>query len=217
MQTPTKPDANLSGEEFWVVQPAHVISSTAAARTVSLVFALLCLPIPFASAQPLSGSNESSVDGQRPKSTRIGVFELLESGSNAFLELFERQSADPTPEDPQWNSIESPRHTVMTFVEAMNHVALGHNDVLDRAIKTFGDADVDDPRRTALDLLYVFDRLPEIPSGTIPGPEVIEVEGIKRFELFPRGIEHAWVYRAARWESQWRHRPRDARGRHLDV
>ncbi|MCC9602101.1 mechanosensitive ion channel family protein [Stieleria sp. JC731] len=164
-------------------------------RYVAALFLVAVVTAP-SSAQTLGGSQRNSVDGQRPKSTKIGFFELLESGSTAFLELFEHESADPTPEDPKWNSAESPRHAVMTFLEAMNHVAMGRDDVLDQATRTFGDSELDDAKQTALDLLYVFDRLPEIASGTIPGPEIVKEKKIRRYELFPRGIEHEWVYKA---------------------
>ncbi|WP_235908965.1 mechanosensitive ion channel domain-containing protein [Roseiconus nitratireducens] len=147
--------------------------------------------------QSLPGSSKSSsVDGQRPTSTQIGFFELLESGSDALLKLFERGQQAPTVEDPKWNSLESPRHTTMTFLEAMHHVALGRDGALDRATKTFGDVDPEDARQTAEDLLHVFDRLPEMSSGSIPGPDIVNQTGIRRLELFPRGIQHDWIYRA---------------------
>lgn len=149
-----------------------------------------------ASAQSLPTSNKNSVDGKRPQSTDIGFFELLESGSNAFLELFEGESSEPSFEDPRWNSVKSPRHAVMTFVEAMHHVALGREEALARASKAFGKVDVDDSSQIAMDLLHVFDRLPEIASGTIPGPDVVQKYKMTRYELFPRGIDHEWVYRS---------------------
>lgn len=146
--------------------------------------------------QSLPQSDKSSVDGQRPKSTGIGFFELLDSTSSAFFRFFEGPSAQPTLNNPEWNSNESPRHTVMTFVEAMRHVSEGRDEAFPRALETFGENVSVARRQAAYDLQQVFDRLPELSAGTIPGPEAVRQQDIRRFELFPRGIEHEWVYRA---------------------
>ena len=143
---------------------------------------------------PLGGSSSPTAD--RPKSTQVNFFTLLESAGDAFLGLFEDEPATQPVDDPEWNSLESPRHTVQTFLEAMNHVAQGRTEALDRAVKTFGEADLEQPSRTAMDLLYVFDRLPEISPGTLPGPDMVQQEDIRRYELFPRGINRRWAFQA---------------------
>lgn len=147
-------------------------------------------------AQGIPSDSGSKPAGGRPQSTQVDFFTLLESGGDAFLALFEQKRDEPTVDDPKWNSTSSPRDTVLTFVEAMNHVAQGRRKPLSRATSTFGDAELGDPERTAIDLQAIFDRLPEISPGTIPGPDMVKESNIGRFELFPRGIDHRWAYKA---------------------
>lgn len=160
------------------------------------LIAFLVLLTSTASAQVLPGDSESRPAGGRPQSTQVDFFTLLESGGDAFLGLFEQERDEPTVDDPKWNSNESPRDTVLTFVEAMDHVARGRREPLPRAINTFGDIELENPEKTAFDLLSIFDRIPEISPGTIPGPDTTQQSNIHRFELFPRGIDHRWAYKA---------------------
>ncbi len=147
-------------------------------------------------AQGLPSDSESKPAGGRPQSTQVDFFTLLESGGDTFLGWFEQKRKAPTVNDPRWNSLQSPRDTVLTFVEAMNHVAQGRREPLSRATDTFGDVALDDPEQTAFDLLSVFDRLPEISPAAIPGPDIVKQSEIRRFELFPRGIDQRWAYKA---------------------
>lgn len=71
------------------------------------------------SAQSLLSSGESKPDGGRPKSTQVGFFELMESGGDAMLDLFQPDHQQFTAESPEYNSQASPRDAIMTFVEAM--------------------------------------------------------------------------------------------------
>ena len=146
-----------------------------------------------ASAQSPGGGNQNSPDGQRPQSTRIGFFELLESGGEAFMSLFQKEDDEPTVDDPDWNGYRSPRATVLTFLEAMNHEVQGREGALDRALEALP-AGAD--RETAEHLLHVFDRLPEISPGSLPGKDRVEATKIGRYEVFPRGIESDFAYKA---------------------
>lgn len=119
--------------------------------------------------------------------------ELIESGGEAFTGLFQ-QVSPATVEEPEWDSIESPRSTVMTFIEAMNHVAQGRDEAWSRAERTLADFDGDN-RKAAIDLLAVLDRLPAVSPGSIPGHETVKELNISSYELFPRGIDSGFVYR----------------------
>jgi MscS family membrane protein len=143
---------------------------------------------------PLS-TEQSNADGNRPRSTQVGFFELLESSGDALLDLFKPNGHRHSAQSPEYNSQKSPRDTVMTFVEAMNHVAQGRREPLERALNTLP-ADIPDAEKVAMDLLHVFDRLPEISPGTLPGEKTVAEQDIARFELFPRGIDCAWAYKA---------------------
>lgn len=173
-------------------------------RVVTSLIAALVVCCNAASGQGFGGGSDPSPDGERPKTTRIDLFEFLNSATDVLLEQFERRPAEPTVDDPRWDGYGSPRETVMTFVEAMNHVALGRDEAWPRARDAMpggGGGDEasgpdDDLRETARHLLGVFDRLPEISSGSIPGREAVRSRDVRRWELFPRGIETDWAYRA---------------------
>ena len=159
-------------------------------RTRALAL-LLSLPT-FASAQLSGGESGPTPAGGRPETTRIGFFELLKSGGEAFVELF----AAPTGGEqngPEWDGNTSPRESVMTFVTAMGHVAEGREDELSRAKKSVPEGY---GRDQMLDLLYVFDRLPDVSPGSVPGEDEMRAREATRFELFPRGIERSWAYTA---------------------
>jgi len=147
------------------------------------------------SAQSLLSSGETKPDGGRPKSTQVGFFELMESGGDAMLDWFKPAGHQHDVESPEYHSQASPRDTVMTFLEAMNHVVQGRRDPLPRATDCLPNA-TDSKEQVANDLLQVFDRLPEIRPGLLPGPQTVQQEQISRYELFPRGIENAWAYDA---------------------
>lgn len=147
------------------------------------------------SAQSLLSSEKSKPAGGRPKSTRVGFFELLESGGEALLDHFRSSNHRNTVENPEFNSLESPRDTVMTFLEAMNHVAQGRVKPIDRALATLPDS-IENKEQVAWDLLRVMDRLPEISPSTIPGERMVRQQNIARYEFFPRGIDREWVYQA---------------------
>ena len=158
-----------------------------------LLLASMGLATQPAIAQLGSSGGSSSPTGGRPGTTRVDFFELMQSGGEAFLGLFQQDAGRPTIDDPKWNSYSSPRETVLTFVEAMNHVASGRQEALSRAITALPASGHDE--ETAMKLLSVFDRLPELSPGSIPGSDVVQKEDIRRFELFPRGIDRNWAYK----------------------
>ncbi len=165
-----------------------------------LRFTLFVLTFSFASTAlaigPSSGGSSADPDGQRPQSTQVGFFELMESGGEAFIDLFRTRSEEGTVESPKWDAVDSPQTTTLTFVEAMNHLAMGREEVWPRVKKTFDpDAELEDPRATANDLLAVFDRLPELSPSSLPDKIVVKKNQISRYELFPRGIDTQFVYR----------------------
>lgn len=145
--------------------------------------------------QSLLSSEEPRPDGGRPKSTQIEFFELLESGGDALLDLFKPSGHRATVASPDYHSYASPRETVMTFIEAMDHVVQGRREPFDRALRAFPDS-IDDKESAAFTLFKVFDRLPEISPGAIPGTRMARQQEITRYQLLPRGIERSWLYQA---------------------
>ena len=157
---------------------------------------LLTLGASHAEGQTVPSSQQSSPDGGRPNSTQVSLFDLLESGGEYFLSIFQEQN-QRSVDQPEWDSYDSPRTAFMTFNEAMDHVAQGRDDAWSRAREAFAEGnDEDTNKQAAIHLLDVIDRLPEISPATLPGKETADSLKLKRFELFPRGIDNAWVYRA---------------------
>ena len=124
----------------------HIITKTLlpmnkqpASRLLGLIFLFLIVAITPSRAQGLfsGGSEQASPSGGRPESSDVGFFELLESGGEAFLDTFRKNESHELVDHPKWNSRKSPRATVMTFLEAMNHVVLGREGAWPRAEATF--------------------------------------------------------------------------------
>lgn len=147
-------------------------------------------------AQSLPSKSDTEPAGGRPKSTQIDMFAVMESAGDVLLQWFGKDQKETSIDQPQFNGLGSPRETVMTFIEAMNHVDQGRTEVWQRALQTFGDHSLQDPKAVAFDLLYVFDRLPKLSPSTLLGPEEVDQLDIRRYELFPRGIDRRWAYAA---------------------
>jgi len=152
----------------------------------------------FAQAVP-SGSSSSSQQMARPSTTSSDFFELLESGGDLLISLFRPQEEFPPVDQPRWDSLDSPRHTVQTFLEAMRHLEAGRNEARARAMKTFSI-----PAESGLsagqvagDLKAVLDRLPEISPAVLPGPEQVTEHDLRRYEVFPGGVDHQWIWERA--------------------
>ena len=164
-------------------------------RSVS-AFALFLAAAP-AWAQPsLGGGSESKPAGDRPESARVGPMEFLEGAGEAFVGLF-RRSERHGPDNPQWNSIAGPRDAVMTFAEATEHVAMGHEreGMLRATLLIPPDVGPWHPDYLK-DLGEVFDRLPELSPASIPSETQADDQQLLRWELFPRGVERDWAYAA---------------------
>ena len=163
-------------------------------RLLSLTLAVLLLTAGQATAQPsLGGSGGSSPDGGRPQTTRAGVLELLRSSGMWATDAI--QSIGVSANEPKWDATSSPQAAVLTFLHAMEEVAIGQDDAWGRALKAIGD-DSPTNREAALRLADVFSRLPEITPSSMPAEETVSERGISRWELFPRGIDSEWAYSA---------------------
>ena len=146
-----------------------------------------------AHGQSSLGSGGESSDLSRPQSTMVGFFDLLESAGAAFMAIFQDDS-DPAE---QWNSYQSPRHALMTFVVTMEAVVQGKKTAdWGVAEPLLGAIPPSQRRSTAEDLLYIFDRLPQLSPSSLPGPELVRETGITRFEFFPRGLPNKFLYGA---------------------
>ena len=144
-------------------------------------------------AQSSIGGAGQSGELSRPQSTTVGFFDLLESAGAAFMAIFQ-DDADPID---RWNSYQSPRHALMTFVVTMEAIVQGKEAANWAAAEPLLKAiPAAERRSTAESLLFIFDRLPQLSPSSLPGPELIKKTGISRFEFFPRGLPTKFLYGA---------------------
>ena len=176
----------------------HVTFGLILARIVAVAAPLLGLvDSAIAATQiPSQPSGTKGADGGRPASSQVDLFQILESGGEAFLDLFRDSVGETTIEKPRWNSTESPRASYLTFAEAMRHVVHGRKDVWDRALQTLAAEGDVDRREAARNLFDVVERLPDISPASLPGTKAVARTKIERYELFPAGIESDWAYEA---------------------
>jgi len=162
---------------------------------------LFCLTFgPVAHAQPSMGSSSSEskkTSTSRSMSKSTSVLEIIESGGELLLSQFRSQQKSPPVDEPRWNSYESPQETVMTFLEAMRHIEHGRDSAWSRAEKALASSGDTDPKQAARDLKDVFNRLVEIEPEMVPDSRQIQENDIRRYELFPYGVEHEWVWQQA--------------------
>jgi MscS family membrane protein len=157
---------------------------------------LLAAPVAPAHAQIDTSSKKKSTDAQRSSSESPDFFEILRSGGELLIKPLRSSEQAPTVDDPKWNSLSSPRATVMTFQEAMRHIELGREQAWPRVEKTLAIAEGEDldPHQVAWQLKSIFDRLTEISPSSIPGQDQVQREDIHRFPYFPDALDHQWIW-----------------------
>lgn len=150
----------------------------------------------YAQSLPSGSSSSASSQTARPSSTGSDFFELMKSGGDLLVSAFRPQEEFPPVDQPRWNSLESPRHAVQTFLEAAQHLEAGREEARPRAEKTFSIPDESglSARQVTSDLKAVLDRLPEISPGLLPGPEQVADHDLRRYEVFPAGVDHQWIW-----------------------
>ena len=97
--------------------------------------------------------------------------------------------------DPYFNSQESPRHALMTFVEAMALVERGFVEIgYERAMSSMpkGSTEVQADR-----LYQVLLRIGPTSATDAPGPARIQESGDTRFQVFPQPRQHEWIWSKA--------------------
>ena len=191
--------------------------------TRRLAFVLLFLAAAPASGQSLTGgSSAPDPTGGRPESTRVGAMEFLESAGEAFVALF-RRGDEHGPDNPQWDGNAGPREAVMTFAEASEHAAMGHPLAAWGRVVKLVPPDTAAGFETYRALGDAFDRLPDLSPASIPSATEADDARLRRWELFPRGVDSDWAYAATdggpdgviaveRGEDGWRFTPETIAG-----
>ena len=151
---------------------------------------LYVLLVVLAAPGPVSGSSGS---GQRvDRSGSVEPLQVLESGGAWLVDAI---TPDGRQEDrQQWRSAESPRHAVLSFMQgmALSREGRGGWDQASLALPAGEPAAL----RGAAEALYdVLLRLGPIEPIDLPHAGGLK-DGQSRYELFPRGIDHQWVWQA---------------------
>lgn len=150
------------------------------------------------SAALLAGGDESTgqSSGSERSSPIKSISEIIESAGDLLIDTI-RPEDEVRLAEPTWDSTTSPRDTVLTFIEAMQHVSLGRDEAWSRAFKTFPTNQLSDLEITnvAVQLKEVFDRIGPVRSMDLPGARRVEHSGITRLEVFPYALEHDWIWR----------------------
>jgi len=162
---------------------------------VAALFCLFaCAAIPAAGQSMPAGNNDQPASADRP-GLFADLMDAIGSGSRMLIRKIQPGEERDRVEDPRFNSQASPRDSLMTFIEAMDLVQRGYTDIgYTRALASLPQGTT----RQQADVLYeILLRLGPVSPAELPGREQAEESGDTRYEYFPRGTDHAWVWQAA--------------------
>ncbi len=120
------------------------------------------------------------------------IIGAIDDGSRALVQHIQPRDERDLVEDPLFNSQESPRDALMTFMNAMALVERGHREIgFERAMKTLpAGSDRSDARTLHAILL----RLGPVSATDAPGPARERSLQDSRFQFFPREEAHKWIW-----------------------
>ncbi len=146
-------------------------------------------------AQSLGVSKEGEGGGMVPEKRQEppSLKDFFESFGYLITNEFRQLIGIETTAEPRWDSIKSPRDSTMTFIEGMNAILYEGSDNLKRVNQTLPSGYTATDSET-LALKAVFDRLGEISPIELPGQSTSQRSNISKFELFPYGVDHAWIW-----------------------
>lgn len=156
------------------------------------VLALLLVLGQAVAQSPSSGGSDNPNPEAGTGGTFDNILEAIESGTKLLVRKIQPGEDRDKVENPRFNGQASPRETLMTFGEAMELVQRGYEEVgYTRAIASMPPGST---REDADALHAVFLRLGPPSPASLPDKDVIERTGDSRFEFFPRGTDHLWVW-----------------------
>ena len=160
----------------------------------AIVFIWLCSAYPLAYAQtpsPSSGNSSSSA----PPGVFSDILGAIDDASRVLVKQIQPGKDRNLVTNPYFDSQESPRHALMSFVEAMKLVERGFVEVgYERAMKSLPDFVSEDQADKLYQTLL---RIGPISATDAPGPDRVQMDGDTRFQVFPRAMMHDWVWSQA--------------------
>ena len=163
-------------------------------------FAISVLSLLLSGGSVFSQSLTSAVGGDassavpEDRQEQPGFTDLLESAGRVVSREV-RGFFGETTESTEWDSNNSPRATLFTFVEGMDAVLYRGSDDLERVEKTLP-KDYRPLSPEALALKDVLDRLGNLYKSDFPDEANLEDSDLSSFEVFPYALDHKWVWSA---------------------
>ncbi len=177
-----------------VFQP-QMIFGKAIGPVVSLTFLLSALSPGQGAAASSGGGGSGSGNGNGTdvRQTSPGPRDLMEAGGRALTDSLRNFTRKGEGERKVWDSNDSPREAVMTFVTALSGMIYESEDGQELVKKTLPEGfAADGPEAKAL--LGVFERLGEIAPTDLPNKAAVEDGQLRNFEVFPYAVDHKWVW-----------------------
>ena len=166
-------------------------------RRAALILCCLTLLVASAAAQ----SAPSGGGGQEPANPEAGgggvagdLLEAIGSGSRVLIRAMQPGEERDLVENPRFDGQESPRAAILTFTGAMDLVDRGYAEIgYARALRSLPP----EAGRAEADALFeAFLRLGPVSAAAVPGAGSVRASGDTRYEFFPRGTDHLWVWQA---------------------
>jgi MscS family membrane protein len=141
---------------------------------------------------PVGGADSAAVTGEDRQKAPSGI-ELLNQGISQMVQRWRTALGVSDGGVVRWDSNESPRSTVFTFIQGM-HDRL-YRDIDNRALieQTLPEGYGAD-NKASLALKSVFDRLGSIRPSDLPTEDPDSIGQRKRYEIFPYAVDHQWVW-----------------------
>ncbi len=162
-----------------------------------LTLFLLLAAGPGLQGQMLPGGSELTSNQKLPPESRQETptfTELMNSvGESVTLQIRDLLGHRASEREVTWNSNESPRDTVFTFIEGMQRWLREDSTDAERIQKTLPPGYAHDSKE-ARALYEVFARLGKIPPILIIGREEVMELKLKDYEVFPFAVDHRWIW-----------------------
>ncbi|MEX2382613.1 MAG: mechanosensitive ion channel family protein [Opitutales bacterium] len=135
-----------------------------------------------------SGTPESVVSKDEP-----GVMEILASMGRMVTEALRNSLGVDLSEEQIWDSNESPRHTLFTFITGMDAILREGDTDYRRVNQTLPEGFIHNSPEV-LALKKVFDRLAPLNPAYFPDTSASPESILRDFEIFPYAVDHQWVW-----------------------
>ncbi|MCC5847630.1 MAG: mechanosensitive ion channel [Verrucomicrobia bacterium] len=144
-----------------------------------------------AAQSPLPGQSVSK--NALAQKDEPGVMDVLSSIGRMVTGTLRDTMGVDTSEEQDWDSNDSPRHTLFTFINGMDAILRKGSTEYERVNQTLPDGFTHDSPEV-LALKGVLDRLAPLSPVYFPDTSTSAKSTIRDFEVFPYAVDHQWVW-----------------------